>query len=171
MAFVVEDGTGVTGATSYCSEDDFDTYTEDRGYAVVVGDTEQALVRATQCLDGIYRLQFSGTKTHGRSQSLEWPRTDATDAEGLTLATNEIPIEIIEATCELALRELAAPNSILPDLERGGGIQSLRAGSVAITYTNAAATTTTLQLINGILSSLIGGSARTGTAFGQTMRG
>ena len=107
----------------------------------------------------------------GREQSLQWPRTNATDAEGLTIPDDEIPIEIIEATCELALRELAAPNSILPDLERGGGVRMLRAGSVAIEYNNQASATTTLQLIDGILSPIIGGSARSNQTTGTVARG
>lgn len=172
MTLLVEDGSGVVGANSYATEDDFDTYTEDHGYTVTVGDTEAALVRATTILDGIYRKSYPGTRTNGRTQYLQWPRTLATDAEGEEIADDEIPQEIIDATCEIALRELASPNSVLPDLERGGSIRSVKAGSVAIQYGDAAPNVTTLQIIDGILGPLIGGSARAdGPSSGFVARG
>jgi len=156
MSFVLEDGTGLADATSYASEDDFDTYTEDRGYTVTVGDTEAALIRATQILDATYRREFPGSRTNGRAQALEWPRTGATDFNGDDIDEDEVPIEIIEATCELALRELASPGSTMPDLDRGGTVHRVRAGSVEVEYGANASATTTFQLIDGILAPLIG---------------
>ena len=164
MTVLVEDGTGVVGANSYASEDDFDQYCEDRNYTVTVGDTEAALIRGTGILDGIYRKSYPGTRAWGRDQPLQWPRMNATDAEGEEIAIDEIPQEIIDATCEIALRELASPNSVLPDLERGGAIKSIKAGSVALEYGDTASAVTTLQIVDGILSSLLGGSARGGGA-------
>lgn len=168
MAFVVEDGTGLSTATSYVSEDQADAYFEDRAnedWDTTTGDKEGALVRATQALDAIYRSAYPGTRALGREQALEWPRIDAVDAAGWTVDDQEIPIEVIEATCELALREVLAPGSVLPDLERGGAIKAIKAGSVAIEYADAAGGTTTLQLIDGILGPLIGGSAQSGGGF------
>ena len=169
MAFVVEDGTGVAGATSYASEDDFDTYVEDRNYTVTVGDTETALVRATQVLDATYRKRFPGTRTNGRSQSLEWPRSGATDDADNTIADDEIPHEIIDATCELALRELASPGSTMPDIDRGGQAKRLRAGSVEIDYGANATPYAVFSLIDGILEGLLAGSG--GGLQGSAVRG
>lgn len=168
MSFVLEDGTGLPNATSYASEDDFDTYTEDRGYVVSVGDVEQALVRATQVLDSTYRKQFPGSRTNGRLQALEWPRTGAIDFDQQAIADDEVPIEIIEATCELALRELASPGSTMPDLDRGGTVKSIKAGSVSVEYGANAQPTTTFQLIDGILAPLIGEITDPGGAFTMT---
>jgi hypothetical protein len=156
MPFVVEDGSGLPDATSYASTDFFDNYTDDRGYAVGTGDTEQALIRATQVLDATYARRFTGTRTNGREQALEWPRSGATDIAGNAIPDDEIPIEILEATAELALREVTVPGSTMPDLARGGSIRSLRAGSVAIEYGANASSTTIFSLINGILAPLIG---------------
>ncbi len=169
MAFIVEDGSNVAGATSYASEDDFDTYTEDRNYTVTVGDTETALVRATQVLDATYRKRYPGYRTDGRDQSLEWPRTAATDDAGNEIAVDEIPIEIIDATCELALRELASPGSTMPDLDRGGQVHRLKAGSVEIEYGANAAAMTVFSLIDGILDGLLTGSS--GSIQGFSTRG
>jgi hypothetical protein len=174
MPFIVETGAGLTDSTSYVSEDDADSYFEDRATSAWTDSTEDkeaALIRATQALDAIYRKRYPGTRTLGRAQALEWPRQDAVDAEGLEVGDDEIPIEIIEATCELAVRELVSPGSVLPDLERGGSIRRIQAGSVAIEYGDNAQTVTTLQLIDGILSPLIGGSARSGALTGVAARG
>lgn len=157
MSIIVEDGTGLPDANSYSSEDQFDEYVEDRNYVVVVGDTESALIRATQSLDAHYGRRYPGTKTFGRDQGLLWPRTGATDVYGDIIDDDEIPIEIIEATCEFALRELSAPGSTTPDLERGGDIHQITAGSVTIVYGNNAKVTTKFTLVDGILSTILTG--------------
>jgi hypothetical protein len=157
MAFLVEDGTGIEGATSYASEDDADTYWEDRNNTDWTGtDKEAALIRATHSLDYMYRGRFPGLKTNGRAQSLEWPRSEAYDAEDEEIAEDEIPQEIIDATCELALRELIEAGSTMPDLDRGGHIRRVKAGSVEVEYAGGATATTTYSKVDGILAGLLG---------------
>lgn len=175
MAIVIEDGTGVVGANSYASENDADTYFEDRdntdwnNYSGT-GDKEAALIRATTALDNMYRYQYTGYRTFGRDQMLEWPRTAAYDYEGILIDTQEIPIEVIQSTCEFAVRELMDPNSILGDLEQGGNlIQSLQAGSVSITYAGASNPNTVYQTVDTIMSKLLG--PMTASFTGVTVRG
>ena len=171
MPIVVEDGTGLPDANAYASEDDFDTYTEDRGYAVVVGDTEAALIRGTAALESMYGLRWPGERTHGRDQGLGWPRTGATDIDDNVILDDEIPVEVIEATIELAMRELASPGSTMPDLARGGTVRRVRAGSVEVEYAANAIPTTTFTLIDGILQPLIGSTSHGGLSSGFTTRG
>ena len=160
---IVEDGTGVAGANSYVTEDEADSYFEDRGITEWTGNTkEESLVRATAVLDARYRGRFTGYKTLGRGQALEWPGTAAVDAEGYEIPSDEIPTEIKQATFELALRELNETGSTLPDLERGGDIRRLAAGSVEIEYGSMATPQTDFQLVDGILSSLLNMSLATG---------
>ena len=159
MSIVVEDGSGVAGANSYVAVDDCKAYCDARGLTFSASPTaegEQALIRATQAIDAMYGARYPGYRTNGRDQSLQWPRAEATDAEGEEIADDEIPQEIIDATCEAAVRELATPGSMMPDLERGGRIQSLQAGSVAITYGSNAEAVTTFQTIDGVLAGLLG---------------
>jgi hypothetical protein len=159
MALTVEDGSGVAGADSYISVADAETYCTARGLTFATGTTdnkEAALRRATVALDAMYRTRFPGYRTNARSQVFEWPRQAAFDMEENVIASNEIPIEVKNAVCEMAVRELAEAGSMMPDLERGGHIQSLRAGSVGIEFGNNALATTTFQLIDGILASLLG---------------
>lgn len=178
MAFVLETGEGLQFANSYVSEAMANTYWDDRGYTLAAGDPQTALVRGTQYVD-TYRFRFPGYRTKRRLQGLEWPRVGAytnlssdgreypypnalfrTDSFQQYLGysfipSNEIPVEIIQATCEAALRELAVPGSMQPDLERGGMVKSLAAGSVSIVYMDGATPQSTTQLIDGILSGLL----------------
>ncbi len=184
MTLVVEDGTGLPTANSYVSLCNALAYFQARGTAWsdirATGDQRSAaLVRATAYIDATYRSRFPGYRTTGRLQGLEWPRNGAyteVPDDGRTNAyflegqgqmsaeyqfgfdyipANVVPREIVAATCEGALRELGTPGILAPDLERGGGIQSLKAGSVAIEYGSNASAVTCFQAINLALVSLL----------------
>ncbi len=156
---ILEDGSGVEGANSYVSEDTFTTYCDDRGITPADGDIEPALVRATTAIDAMYGSRFPGSKTNGRDQALLWPRTGATDADGEEIADDEIPVEIMNAVFEAAVRELTSPGSMQPDLERGGSIKRLKAGSVEVEYGANAIAGTAYTIIDGILAGLLGAPA------------
>jgi hypothetical protein len=169
MAFTLENGSGVAGANAYVTEAELETYADDRSVTLASGDESAAIVRASAALDAIYRPRFVGYKTHGRNQGLEWPRTAAYDREGYVVDGASIPVEIKNAVCEMAIRELTEPNSMLPDLERGGQILMMRAGSVEIQYGANAQARTTFQLIDGMLVGLLGGA--TSSLSGMALRG
>ncbi len=171
MPLIVETGTGDAASNSYVSETVFETYADDRGITLAAGDEDSALIRATVAMDSTYRNQFPGTRTNGRSQALEWPRIDATDAQGVSIDKAEIPIEIIQATCEMAIRELASPGSMMPDMDHGNAVKRLKAGSVEIEYGPNATPGTVFTIIDGILSSLIGSSSSGGQFQARAMRG
>lgn len=110
MGFVVEDGTGVSGANSYCSVADANSYFSDRGISEWVGTDDvksHALVRATDFIDTTFGTRFLGEKISA-SQSLEFPRTLFTG----------IPKELLKACAEYALRALNA--KLIPDPPQEG---------------------------------------------------
>src|ERR1700746_1316619 len=156
MAFILEDGSGVAGANQYITATELETYADNTGVTLADGDEDAAIVRATTALDAIYRARFNGYKGHGRNQGLEWPRPAAYDREGYLISGTIIPPEIKNAVCEMAIRELAEPNSMIPDLDRGGQVLMLRAGSVEIQYGANATAKTTFQVIDGMLTGLLG---------------
>lgn len=171
MALTVEDGTGLVGADSYVSVADCETYCDARGLTfsgAATADKEAALRRATASIDAMYRSRFPGQRRQYRNQALEWPRTGAVDANGIVVSYDSIPVEIEMATYEAAVRELAEAGSMLPDLERGGAIKSISAGSVSIEYGASAKPGTAMQIIDGILAGLIGSAAR---YYGEAKRG
>lgn len=181
MGFVVETGAGLSDATSYVSLADADAYHADCGNTVwaaaAAADKQTALIRATAFIDATYRGRFPGYPAMQRLQAREWPRVAAyvsipdngrSDAffyggqrdysfvDGVYyIPSNQVPREIVAATCEGALRELSQPNGLAPDLERGGAISKLKAGSVEVTYSGGAVASTVFQAIDLALASLL----------------
>ena len=176
MTLIVEDGSCVPGAESYVAVNDCQTYATNRALAfdtTSLPAAEAALRRATAYVDTKYRLRFPGYRTLRRAQPLEWPRAEAfyyqPDTATRTpffidprafypydlIPMNAIPIEITKAVCEGAIRELAEPGVLRPDLERGGGLYSVKAGSVNVTYGGSATPNTAFQAIEAALSPLL----------------
>ena len=158
MALVVEDGTGKSDAESYVSVSACADYAAKVGGAFATTDTtacEAALRRATAWVDGTYSHRFPGVRSKVRNQALEWPRIDAEDREGYAIGPTEVPREIVSATCEAAIRELATPGTMAPDLERGGAIRKMQAGSVALEYAAAAPVTPMYLVIDNLLSPIL----------------
>ena len=170
-----EDGDGIEGANSYATLDMAAEYCAARGLIFPTSPSapgEAALVRGSTAIDARYGSSYPGDRAHGRDQGLLWPRTGAYDADGWLIPEDEIPVEVINATIEAAIREYAVPNSMMPDLERGGDIQSIRAGSVGITYSSNASAKTTFTLIDGIMAPILNGLGGSGGGlFGTVVRG
>lgn len=108
---------------------------------------QAALIRASAYIDGKYQQQnscgrwesmFSGVKTGGRTQELQWPRTGATDNEGAAIPSTEVPAEIERATYEAALREIVAPGSLSPDYVASEAIKRQKVDVLEIEYQAAA---------------------------------
>ena len=119
-----------------------------------------ALTRASDAIDGAYGARFPGYPTTGRTQERLWPRFVSddelvTDLAGNEIPDDEVPREIEFATYEAALRELVSPGSMAPDLDRGGLIKSLKAGSVALEYADGAPAETTISAIERWLGGLL----------------
>lgn len=170
---IVEDGSGLSDSNAYVSVDDCVAYCTARGLTFGASPTttgEQAIVRGSAAIDAIYRNTLPGFKRTGRAQAMEWPRSGAYDNSDELIPDDEVPIEVVQATCEAAVRELASPGSMMPDLERGGGVRILKAGSVEIEYGANAANTTTFSTINNLLSGLISGGTG-GGLFASVGRG
>lgn len=116
---------------AYADEDDADEYLLASFHAsnwtsATELQKQMALVTATRLLD---RQDWLGDKTSS-SQTLEWPRTNT----GVTGVTNTvIPEDIVNACIELAL-SLVDGSEVQSEQNIAQKIQSLRAGSVGITY-------------------------------------
>lgn len=120
---------------------------------------EPALRRATAWVDSTYRDRWPGLRLYARAQALDWPRGGVTDAEGYAVDSATIPAEIINATCEAALRELAVPGSLAPDYVAAESVKSATAGPVSVTFagnTGSGSVMPILTRVDGILAVLIG---------------
>lgn len=115
MALIVETGTGVSGADSYISLADANTYVSNHGTsaawsAAPEASKEQALRLATQYIDLKYGDRFKGCKTwnsQAKRQSLQWPRRGAIDNDGYEYSDDELPACLLSAVVEAALRVIA----------------------------------------------------------------
>lgn len=157
------------GTDSYISLADAVDYLSAVGKSLA-GDAdaqEAALRRATMWVDGTYRARFPGTRTDGRDQLLEWPRTGASDVYGTAIPNDEIPREIVNATAEAAVREATTPGGLMPDVTPGQLRTLTRVGSLGWTpqpgAIGAAAQKPVILAIDSLLSSLIGGSGNAST--------
>src|SRR5690606_33032799 len=143
------DGTGKSDAESYASLATIAAYAAAHGLTFAIEGDDEALAeaaarRATVWLDATYRSRFTGRRTNGRNQALEWPRTGAYDNQVPPdyLESDEIPQEIIDACCEAAIREKASPGSLSPDVTPGQVAKRERVeGAVEIEYFRAGGVT------------------------------
>jgi len=161
MALVVTPG--AANADSYAS------LATAASYATAVGSTawagtdaskEAALRRATSWLDGAYAGRWPGFRVNGRSQSLEWPRVGAYDAEIEWIDSATIPVEVVNATCEAALREILTPGVLSPDVTLGTA--KVLTGLKGISWTplrgsvSAADMAPTLNAVDRLLARIVG---------------
>jgi len=133
MAFVVENGTGLSNSNSYISVADADSYFTDRNKTDWISKSEAekkaALIEATRFIDGNYL--WTGHIKYN-DQSLGWPRILVCDDEGRNIDSDTIPERVKFATCELAYEALT--KSLSPALPRGGEIKRRKVSSLEVEY-------------------------------------
>mgnify|MGYP000107781206 CR=1 FL=1 len=99
--------------------------------ATSAGETTKlgALQKATDYVNS-FRARFPGTKTGGRAQVDEWPRTNAVDAGGETLPYDTVPVEVENAVYEAAY--LIIKGIDLTPVVQGGALKrkKVKAGPV-----------------------------------------
>ena len=153
-----------------------DSYHAARGNTAWDGDQadkEIALLRGSEYIDHNFRSSFPGWKAQLRAQEREWPRSWAFDIEGNTIPIDEVPTEVERATYEAAIRELANPGILFPDLGAPGKqIQSASVGPISVSYTGPMgikSVTPIVSIIRGILAPILTGQGGSSLA-GQSIR-
>lgn len=135
-AFVVEDGTGVTDATTYVSLIEANDYLSVKGNfdewdALDDAVKEARLMWATRLLD--QRATYNGHK-YGEGP-LRWPRTGVKDCDNIAISYDSIPGALKDATIEVAYH--LAVNDIDPSapFSNAGEISRIKADVLEIEYT------------------------------------
>ena len=154
MALIVEDGSVVTGADSYISVTDATTYFDNHSAPTTwtssnTAKKEGALRYATTSVDGMFL--FTG-EVFSLTQPLAWPRSDATDYEDRTIATNTVPQRVKDATCELALLHLTKP--LNQNYDRGGETKIEEVGPIKVEYFSNASVEPFIPMIVRIIGGL-----------------
>lgn len=156
-ALVVEDGTGLSTANSYCTHAFVDTYFANQGGLVawtaatsIARDT--ALRQSTAWLDTAYGTRFCGYKLTS-TQALEFPRSLAYDRDGE--AITGVPLTLKRATCEVVRRMLADATQFFPDVDPGSNVSSssVTVGPITVsdTFAGAQSTERTFPVIKRLL--------------------
>lgn len=157
LQFVVEDGSGVSGATSYVAEADADQYFENRPHhtlasiwsAASSAQKQGALVEATAWLDITY--VWKGLKVD-ETYALDWPRSSVYDAEGYAIDIDEIPERLKQAACEAAVRILnsedMAPDSDAP-------VDSVSLGPLSVDFLEGGTQSKKYTVVDRLLRGLI----------------
>jgi len=142
---VLEDGTGLNNANTYCDVAFADTYHTLYSNTDWSGSTaikETALVNACQSLDLLYADKFQSMKLelHTSSttrQALNFPRYSFYDQNANLRLQGEIPVELQRAQAEIALFYLAG-DAMIPELNADAfiGQQTVKVGAIeqATTY-------------------------------------
>ena len=155
IELTVEDGSGVVGANAYLDVDAFKAEAEISGWDLTAFTDDQitaAIIRGRRAIDRRNWIRWAGEATYD-NQITAWPRSDVVTDAGLEYPEDKIPQDVIDASAEAAWRELQSPGSMSPDLERGGAIKSLKAGSVEVVYADGATAETAFTAINDLLGS------------------
>lgn len=167
MTLICEDGSGVQGAESYASVAWITTYWANRpqsAYAATwtaaTSDKQEGAAReATAFIEATWGNYYRGYR-RGYVQGLLWPRTDAFDdakgSDGRGYPLPDLPICLQVAVAELAVRAIS--DALAQDLDRGGMVSMLKAGSVEIQYEKGAPGQPTYGVIALTLAPILNGS-------------
>lgn len=151
MAFVAEDGSGLSTATSLVSLAAANAYWADRPRRAegrwadaTDAEKEESLMRATQFLNGEVLL---GSPISS-DQACVLPRYFPDSIGGVYYADG-MPQPILDACCELANEDLAS--MLEPSRDRGGAVISETIGPLSFTYSDGAPSGTTYPLVERLI--------------------
>ena len=154
MAFVVEDGTGKSDATSYASVASLKAYFDDRGlsYATYTDDQiQRALIDATDFLERTYT--WATGRKGSKTQALGWPRLVAYDSDGYAFETTEIPLPVVRATIVAAKLVLSGETLIVNPTQKV--IEERVEGAVSVKYDSNSPAETRWSEVDLALGSLV----------------
>ena len=160
MILVKENGTGVAGANTYIDLDYANTYMSDMGYSdwAMIGAAARtsSILRAMNYIEA---LPWKGYKAD-KDYPLEWPRAGVIDGNEYPVDEDIIPEKLMKAQAEAALREIET-GTLQPDVEGPSNIQTMKAGSLAITYFDGkSGTGSQFTVIEGLLSGFVIGGTK-----------
>lgn len=134
---------------------------------------DAGLLVASEWIDANFRGLFPGLKTGMRVQEREWPRTGAYDYYGYAIGNDAIPVEIENATYEMALIELTTPGSLSVNFTPGEYKAVSIDGVLSVDYaqfSQSSEVQTQFRKVIEILSRLLSGNSQTSSLSGVVAR-
>ncbi len=173
ITITVETGAVVTGANSFVSLADFQTYHGDRGNVLTAYTDEQQKAALVKAGDYLNSLTWKGVKT-GRENPMCWPRygtetggsiwnqleypasewVGVLDKDGFYIPTDEVPVQVINAQCEAAFLILGG-ESLQPTLSRGGQVKRKRVDVIETEYFSGASPVNRYLAVESLLKGLL----------------
>jgi len=156
VALVIDATAGGANSNSFVTLAVAETYMEGRGNkstwdAASDGEKNIALVEATRDLDAV---SYDGYRATG-TQALAWPRQWAIDVDDPTynyFDTNEIPVRIQNATCELAFQYIAAGTTDVAAIDSKTNIKRKKVDVLETEYFSSTDTPTGLARYPRVLT-------------------
>jgi hypothetical protein len=164
VSFKVEDGTGLPDATSLAAVATADAYWTDRSdplewVAQSNAIKQAALIRASDYIRNQEKYRWLGIRK-SQTQRMPWPRTNATERDGIAVPDTIVPWQVSEATCYLAARLVT--EDLEPDIQNAGQVASQRVDVIATSffpgrsaYTLVQPPFDILQIVDGLLAPLL----------------
>lgn len=153
MALIVEDGSIVAGAESYCTVAYATTFHSNRGNAawalLTTAQMEETLRRATDYMRQAYRGMWKGYR-YTNTQALDWPRANVEIEDnpfGNLVATNIVPQEVKDACALFALT--ASTEELAANLTQQ--VMSESVGPLSVSYSAASPQYTRYRAIDMLL--------------------
>lgn len=161
MPFIVEDGTGLANAESYCTVAFADEYHDKRANLAwdLVQEKEAALRKATDYMIQAYRTAWKGYRVSAE-QALDWPRNDVVlsdvyaQSQNALVPNDQVPSQVKMACAELAFK--AASDELNPDLTQQ--VLSKTVGPISVTYDSNSPQQTRFRAIDMLLRPLMHGN-------------
>lgn len=148
MALILEDGTGKVNSQTYVLGTDVAAYARLYGLAPPAS-ADADIMKAMRYVEGAYYERWVGLKKTD-DQALSWPRAYAARRDGWTVDESEIPKELKDAVCALALRSRDGDN-LIPDLTRSDSVLEEQIGPIRVKYAANARTVPLYRDIEFIL--------------------
>ena len=161
MSIIIEDGTGKSDAESFISVETASAYFTARGVttwdALDEGEAtvnrEAALRKATDYLTAVYRDRWEGVR-YTETQALDWPRAGVV-RDSWSVDTDEIPVEVQNATAILALKGASDP--LLEDTTQR--VKREKVGVIEVEYSDYSLATKKYTQIDKMLRPFLNGVA------------
>ncbi len=133
-----------------------------------------ALLTASEWIDANYGALFPGYPTGKISQLRAWPRTNAADIYGDSIAADAVPVPVQQATYEVALRQIVSPGSLFRDWTAGKDIKQASVdGAVSVTYAGSASfadAQLTVAKVGSILAPVLSAAGDVSASSGRVSR-
>lgn len=152
MALIIEDGSGYSNAQSYVSTSDLIAYSTLYGLTTP-SNPEVAIMHAMRYLEGAFFDRWVGYKKT-EEQALSWPRAYAARRDGWAVSESEIPKDVKDAVCVLAIK-YGTSSDLLPDMTAANRTKKEQIGPIMVQYADNALAYTVYRDVEFILTSLL----------------